>query len=84
MIIFAELDQPGKDRGWVEGARGEIVAELVPIVAQVANLGISYILIFCEYNHKLVLYCFVLLLRLPICDERQCQRHTICFLIYPI
>ena len=42
--IFAELDQPGKDRGWVEGARGEIVAELVPIVAQVANLGISYIL----------------------------------------
>ena len=40
MIIFAEVDQPGKDRGWVEGARGEIVAELVPIVAQVANLGI--------------------------------------------
>ena len=38
MIIFAEVDQPGKDGGWVEGARGEIVAELVPIVAQVANL----------------------------------------------
>ena len=82
--MFAEIDQPGKDRGWVEGARGEIVAELVPIVAQVTNLGISYILIICEYNHILVLYCFVLLLSLPICDERQCQSHTICFLIYPI
>ena len=38
MMIFAEIDQPGKDRGWVEGARGEIVAELVTIVAQVADL----------------------------------------------